>query len=180
MLHPVCRPRLLFSDEFNGAALDRTKWEPQIGSGCQYNLNGWGNAERCVAGAAGHNQDCYMNEGEPQHICCSRGTSPALLRHFWVPAWCATAGPRQSEPSTRLPPSHCRQWYTDLPANLAVRRGSLVLQAVRSADPGLPYTSARVRTFGKFGVAPSAAYPLIRIQARIKVPQGLGLWSAFW
>ncbi|KAL4451764.1 hypothetical protein ABPG75_007426 [Micractinium tetrahymenae] len=114
------RPQLLFSDEFNGTALDRNKWEPQIGSGCQYNLNGWGNAER--------------------------------------------------------------QWYTDLPANLAVRRGMLVLQAVRSTEAGVAqqYTSARVRSFGKFGIAPSAAYPLIRIEARIKVPLGLGLWSAFW
>ncbi|KAL4422126.1 hypothetical protein ABPG77_003411 [Micractinium sp. CCAP 211/92] len=114
------RPRLLFSDEFNGTEIDRSKWDPQVGNGCQYNIPGWGNAER--------------------------------------------------------------QWYTDLPANLAVRRGSLVLQAVRDSNPGTApqYTSARVRTFGQFGVAPSAAYPLIRIQARIKVPQGLGLWSAFW
>lgn len=91
----------------------------------------------------------------------------------------------QKNPPTQPPAQDSlprRQWYTDLPANLAVRGGTLVLRAVRSAVPGSDpsYTSARVRTFGKFGVAPSAAFPLIRIQARIKVPQGLGLWSAFW
>ncbi len=109
-----------------------------------------------------------------------RRQNPTLCRQARLQAWCATTAAGQQQGPSLPPP--CRQWYTDLPANLAVRRGSLVLQAVRDSNPGTApqYTSARVRTFGQFGVAPSAAYPLIRIQARIKVPQGLGLWSAFW
>jgi beta-glucanase (GH16 family) len=77
-----------------------------------------------------------------------------------------------------------RQWYTDLPSNLRVEGGNLVLQAM--LDPTArairdqPYTSARVRTFGKYAVRPSSAAPVIKVEARIKVPFGLGLWSAFW
>jgi beta-glucanase (GH16 family) len=36
--------QLVWSDEFNGTALDLTKWEPQIGTGCP-SLCGWGNNE---------------------------------------------------------------------------------------------------------------------------------------
>ncbi|MCW8194508.1 family 16 glycosylhydrolase [Proteobacteria bacterium 005FR1] len=36
---------LVFSDEFEGSALDTNKWEPQIGDGCNINLCGWGNNE---------------------------------------------------------------------------------------------------------------------------------------
>jgi beta-glucanase (GH16 family) len=41
-------------------------------------------------------------------------------------------------------------------------------------------TSARVRTYGKFSVAPSAAYATIRVEAGMQLPQGAGLWPAFW
>lgn len=64
-----------------------------------------------------------------------------------------------------------------------MENGNLVLQAVydpaASAIRGQPFTSARVRTAGKFAVVPTAT-STIRIEARIKVPQGLGLWPAFW
>ena len=45
---------------------------------------------------------------------------------------------------------------------------------------GQPYTSARVRTWGKYSVAPSPAHPTVRIEARIQLPRGAGLWAAFW
>ena len=35
----------VFADEFNGTAVDLTKWEIQIGDGCSYGLCGWGNNE---------------------------------------------------------------------------------------------------------------------------------------
>ncbi|MDF3035155.1 MAG: hypothetical protein K0S28_429 [Paucimonas sp.] len=34
-----------FADEFNGTALDTTKWEIQTGDGCSYGICGWGNNE---------------------------------------------------------------------------------------------------------------------------------------
>lgn len=35
----------IFADEFNGTAVDTTKWELQTGDGCSYGLCGWGNNE---------------------------------------------------------------------------------------------------------------------------------------
>lgn len=57
--------------------------------------------------------------------------------------------------------------------------GQLVLQAVREQPPALPYapyTSARIRTRGKFAVAPTAQHRTIRIEVRMLLPRGLGLW----
>lgn len=48
----------------------------------------------------------------------------------------------------------------------------LVLRAVKEADG--KYTSARLKTLGKF----EPRYG--RIEARIKVPRGQGIWPAFW
>ncbi|HKL89251.1 MAG TPA: glycoside hydrolase family 16 protein, partial [Salinibacter sp.] len=36
---------LVWSDEFDGAELDTTKWEYQLGDGCDQGLCGWGNGE---------------------------------------------------------------------------------------------------------------------------------------
>ena len=49
---------------------------------------------------------------------------------------------------------------------------ALVIKAVRSADGR--YTSARLKTHGKFATGPA------RIEARLKLPQGQGIWPAFW
>lgn len=37
---------LVWSDEFDGKAIDRSKWDFQIGTGSQYGLVGWGNNEQ--------------------------------------------------------------------------------------------------------------------------------------
>lgn len=71
--------------------------------------------------------------------------------------------------------------YTDDPANASMDgNGNLVITA-RAAAPGTScyygpceYTSARLLTRGRFSVAYG------RIEARIKVPAGHGLWPAFW
>nr|BFE68978.1 hypothetical protein GCM10020092_022790 [Actinoplanes digitatis] len=52
--------------------------------------------------------------------------------------------------------------------------GNLVIEARKEASNGREYTSARMNTGGKF----TAQYG--RVEARIKVPKGNGLWPAFW
>jgi peptidoglycan/xylan/chitin deacetylase (PgdA/CDA1 family) len=97
---------LAWGDEFNGTALDRTIWTPELGG------HGWGN-------------------NEMQH-------------------------------------------YTDRPENVRVEDGHLVIEARKERHEGKDYTSARLKTAGlketQYG----------RIEARIKVPKGQGIWPAFW
>ncbi len=69
--------------------------------------------------------------------------------------------------------------YTDRRDNSFVRGGMLVIKAAKetlTGPDGRPrdYTSARLRTFGRF----SQAYG--RFEARIKIPRGQGIWPAFW
>ncbi|MBI2497963.1 MAG: glycoside hydrolase family 16 protein [Opitutae bacterium] len=49
---------------------------------------------------------------------------------------------------------------------------ALVLKAVRT--PGGGYTSARLKTHGKFATGYG------RIEARLRLPRGQGIWPAFW
>ena len=66
--------------------------------------------------------------------------------------------------------------YTDKPENIRIENGMLVIEA--REDPtlpaGHPYSSARIKTQGlhswKYG----------RIEARMKLPYGQGIWPAFW
>lgn len=60
------------------------------------------------------------------------------------------------------------------PSNATVESGNLVITAKKEAIGGLSYTSARMNTFNKFSVTYG------RIEARIKLPLGAGLWPAFW
>lgn len=74
------------------------------------------------------------------------------------------------------------QYYTGRPENVRVENGELVITARREAYAGtangqaatFPWTSARLRTAGKF----SRAYG--RFEMRAKFPVGQGLWPAFW
>ena len=73
------------------------------------------------------------------------------------------------------------EYYTDSNANSEQRGGNLVLTATRDGAAShscwygaCQFTSARLLTSGKF----SASYG--RVEARIKMPAGKGLWPAFW
>ena len=63
--------------------------------------------------------------------------------------------------------------YTDSRENSFLDgKGHLVIRALRISDG--KYTSARLKTEGKF----STQYG--RIEARVKLPRGQGIWPAFW
>jgi beta-glucanase (GH16 family) len=59
-------------------------------------------------------------------------------------------------------------------ANATVDSGNLKITAKKESVGGEPYTSARMTTQGK--EAPTYG----RIEARIKLPLGAGMWPAFW
>jgi beta-glucanase (GH16 family) len=71
------------------------------------------------------------------------------------------------------------EYYTDRPANIRQEKGNLVITARREAYAGpdgvsRAYTSARIQTRGLF----QQKYG--RMEARIKLPGGQGIWPAFW
>ena len=101
--------QLVWSDEFDGTAVDSTKWSFQIGDGCP-ELCGWGNNEL--------------------------------------------------------------QYYRA--ENASVSDGVLTITAQEEAFMGKEYTSARMRTIGK------GDFTYGRIEARAKMPEGQGMWPAFW
>lgn len=74
-----------------------------------------------------------------------------------------------------------KEYYTNSPDNVSLNgQGQLAIVA-RPAPAGLTcyygpcrYTSAKITTRGKMGAAPG------RVEARIKLSSGQGLWPAFW
>jgi beta-glucanase (GH16 family) len=68
------------------------------------------------------------------------------------------------------------QTYTDAEDNARVEKGKLVITAQKEIldSGGWNFTSARLKTQGL------QTFQYGRIEARIKVPSGGGLWPAFW
>ena len=66
------------------------------------------------------------------------------------------------------------QYYTDRTENVRIENGELVIQVHNEPLMGYDYTSGRLLTQDKWDWAYG------RIEARIKVPAGTGLWPAFW
>jgi beta-glucanase (GH16 family) len=66
------------------------------------------------------------------------------------------------------------QYYTSRVENAAVANGSLKIKALEESYSGSNYTSARMVTRNKV----SFAYG--KLEARIKLPTGQGIWPAFW
>lgn len=74
-----------------------------------------------------------------------------------------------------------RQFYTDYPENVALDGNGSLLITARSSDGSLAchygpceYTSGRLTTKGRH------EFKYGRVEARIKVPPGVGTWPAFW
>lgn len=71
-----------------------------------------------------------------------------------------------------------QEWeaYTSRPENIRVENGMLVIEA-REEPTTLsehPYSSARIKTQGLH------AWQYGRVEARLKLPYGQGIWPAFW
>lgn len=66
------------------------------------------------------------------------------------------------------------QYYTSRTNNVRIENNQLVIEAKAESYMGANYTSARLKTQGK------ASWTYGRIEARIKIPRGQGIWPAFW
>jgi len=66
------------------------------------------------------------------------------------------------------------QYYTSTENNAMVENGVLTITAREESFGGRDYTSARITTQSKFD------FKYGKIEARIKLPYGQGIWPAFW
>jgi beta-glucanase (GH16 family) len=71
------------------------------------------------------------------------------------------------------------EYYTKRPQNAHLQDGMLVIQALKETYTGPDnvkrnYISARLNTAGRYELTYG------RVEARLKVPYGQGLWPAFW
>lgn len=66
------------------------------------------------------------------------------------------------------------QFYTDAPENIKVENGLLVITGREDSIAFSDYTSAKIKTEGKVD------FRYGRFEARMRLPQGQGVWPAFW
>ncbi len=64
--------------------------------------------------------------------------------------------------------------YTNRPENARVENGMLIIEARQDPTIGQGYTSARLKTEGL------QQFLYGRVEARMKLPYGQGIWPAFW
>lgn len=66
------------------------------------------------------------------------------------------------------------QFYTDRKKNARIEQGRLIMEAHKEVYKGSDYTSSKLFTEGK------GDWLYGKFEARIKTPQGQGIWPAFW
>jgi beta-glucanase (GH16 family) len=66
------------------------------------------------------------------------------------------------------------QYYTNSAENLFFQDGKMIIQAKKESYGGKNYTSAKIKTDGK------RPFKFGRIDIRAILPEGKGLWPAFW
>jgi len=119
---------------------------------------------------------CNDDPREPTDDWAPQGT--------WVETWRDDfEGPAGSAPNSAnwlvevipSPPNAELEYYTDRRENSFIDGdGHLVLRALKESYFGKSYTSGRLNTGGRVMMTYG------RIEARIKLPAGKGLWPAFW
>lgn len=66
------------------------------------------------------------------------------------------------------------QYYTSRTNNIRIETNHLIIEAKQESYMGSGYTSARLKTQGK------SSWTYGRMEARMKLPRGQGIWPAFW
>ena len=150
---------MLFEDNFD--FLDTAKWSYQLYDGWQYGVGNWGNDQ--YEWLTNSTNNVYTQDGNLVIKARYEPDPTAIFNDCWA---------------------ECK----DRCGRLGYIPGTLEFQyCVEPCGwPRCDYikqraiTSGRIRSYKKFSVAPSAQYGSIRIEGKIKLPAGPGLWPAFW
>lgn len=121
---------------------------------------------------------CKKNGLPATKVITDTTTTTPVVKPIYALEWSdefdgtAVDGSKWGYDNGNLGVNHEKEFYQ--PQNATVSNGNLVITAKKETVGGQPYTSARLTTFGKF----TQTYG--RIEARIKLPMGAGMWPAFW
>jgi beta-glucanase (GH16 family) len=104
--------------------------------------------------------------------------TPKTKKLIWSDEFDYTGLPAEKDWNIQVGKSRANnepQWYTRELRNLEVANGVLTITVLQEdADSTKRYTSGRINTRGKH------EFQYGRIEARAKLPQGRGVWPAFW
>ncbi|HEX8327885.1 MAG TPA: family 16 glycosylhydrolase [Hymenobacter sp.] len=104
---------------------------------------------------------------------CALGAQAQTYQQVWADEFTTGIGPSwKFETGGGGWGNNEKQYYQA--SNASVANGELRITARRENVGGMPYTSARMITQGL------KQFTYGRMEARIKMPQGQGLWPAFW
>jgi beta-glucanase (GH16 family) len=142
----------LFADHFEGSGVNTAKWGFQLGDGCDVGICGWGNQEL----------QFYTNRSANARVTAGKLVIEAREERG------AGRGALEAD---------C---WADCHARCGAHGGQCLNACGGARCPAVRFSSARLRTYRRFAVAPSARHPVVRVEARIAVPRGAGMWPAFW
>jgi beta-glucanase (GH16 family) len=142
----------LFADHFEGSGVNAAKWGFQLGDGCHLGICGWGNQEL----------QFYTNRSANARVTAGKLVIEAREERG------AARGALEAD---------C---WADCRARCGAHGGQCLDACGGARCPAVRFSSARLRTYRRFAVAPSARHPVVRVEARISVPRGAGMWPAFW
>jgi beta-glucanase (GH16 family) len=148
---------LLFSDEFDGDALDMTKWSFDLGDGCQYGICAWGNDE--FQYYTNSTKNAYLKDGKLViHSRLETGEDLDELRNFCRAQCVENYGTGDAFDQAAIDTCAYKCDYQEI-------------------------SSARLTTKNKFDFAPTSdpdGYKLIKVDAKLRTTSGDGLWPAHW
>ncbi|KAL4553474.1 hypothetical protein Ndes2526B_g03323 [Nannochloris sp. 'desiccata'] len=148
----------LWADEFD--SWDGERWQHHWGDGCQIGLCGWGNQEL----------EFYTNNPNNSRIVDGNLVIEAK----------EVAGTEQAAVQQECWDECGRRCVTEGYIDGTPELHTCVLSCGNGRCPEIRFTSARISTVNKFSISPSAKFSTIRVEARIQLTPGTGLWPAFW
>jgi len=70
--------------------------------------------------------------------------------------------------------NRCHNPYTNRSDNARIENSNLIIEAKKESYGGMDYTSARLKTQGL------KDFTYGKVEAKIKITKGQGIWPAFW